>query len=111
MPVVDCIECASRPQRSARPPYSPHSEVFFNWMGYVKVMSQPQALSCAAKLARVVLDNCGPLSPAEVADEARLSADEAQDALAELDDEGLATRVCGLCESREEVYALTDAEP
>jgi len=70
-------------------------------------MSQPQGLSCAAKLARVVLDNCGPLSPAEVADEGRLSEPQARDALAELADAGLAETVCGLCESREEVYELT----
>jgi hypothetical protein len=71
-------------------------------------MSQPQGLSCAAKLARVVLDNCGPLSPAEVADEGRLSESQARDALTELDDANLAECVCGLCDSREEVYALTD---
>lgn len=66
-------------------------------------------LSCAAKLARVVLDNCGPLSPAEVAEEARLSEAEASDALAELRDAGLVDCVCGLCESKEEVYELADA--
>lgn len=71
-------------------------------------MSEPASLTCAAKLARVVLDNCGPLSPTEVAEEARLSESEARDALAELQDAGLADCVCGLCESKEEVYALTD---
>ncbi|MFB6072733.1 MAG: hypothetical protein ABEJ88_07180 [Halobacterium sp.] len=71
-------------------------------------MSHSQPLSCAAKLARVVLDNCGPLSPAEVAEEARLSEDDARDALAELVDAGVAETVCGLCESKQEVYALTD---
>ncbi|MDH5019708.1 hypothetical protein [Halobacterium rubrum] len=71
-------------------------------------MSQPQGLSCAAKLARVVLDNRGPLSPAEVADEGRLSEPQARDALAELADVGLAEGVCGLCESKQEVYELTD---
>lgn len=72
-------------------------------------MSESGSLSCAAKLARVVLDNCGPLSPAEVADEARLSEDEASEALAELDDAGLVDCVCGLCESKEQVYELADA--
>lgn len=66
-------------------------------------------LSCAAKLAHVVLDNCGPLSPAEVAEEARLSEGDASDALAELQDAGEIDCVCGLCESKEEVYALADA--
>jgi hypothetical protein len=72
-------------------------------------MSESEALSCAAKLARVVLDNCGPLSPAEVAEEARLSEADAEDALAELADAGLAECVCGLCESKERVFALTDS--
>lgn len=72
-------------------------------------MSESGSLSCAAKLARVVLDNCGPLSPPEVADEARLSTPDAEDALAELADAGLAECVCGLCESREQVYALTES--
>lgn len=72
-------------------------------------MSEPESLSCAAKLARVVLDNCGPLSPTEVAEEARLSEAEADDAISELVDAGLVDCVCGICESREEVYAL--AEP
>lgn len=72
-------------------------------------MSESEALSCAAKLARVVLDNCGPLSPAEVAAEARLSEADAEDALAELADAGLAECVCGLCESKERVFALTDS--
>jgi hypothetical protein len=72
-------------------------------------MSESESLSCAAKLARVVLDNCGPLSPAEVADEARLSEDEASDALAELEDAGLVDCVCGLCESKQQVYELADA--
>lgn len=72
-------------------------------------MSESDALSCAAKLARVVLDNCGPLSPTEVAEEARLSEADAEDALAELADAGLAECVCGLCESKEQVFALTDS--
>ena len=73
-------------------------------------MSESQSLSCAAKLARVVLDNCGPLSPEEVAEEARLSGSEADDALAELADADLAECVCGLCESKQRVYALTDEQ-
>lgn len=71
-------------------------------------MSESGTLSCAAKLARVVLDNCGPLSPAEVAEEARLSEAAASEALAELADAGLAECVCGLCESKQQVYALAD---
>ena len=73
-------------------------------------MSESQALSCAAKLARVVLDNCGPLSPEEVAEEAHLSESEASDALAELADADAAECVCGLCESKQQVYALTTDE-
>lgn len=73
-------------------------------------MSEPQALSGAAKLARVVLDNCGPLSPEEVAEEAHLSESEASDALAELTDAGFAECVCGLCESKQQVYALSDEQ-
>jgi len=71
-------------------------------------MSQSHDLSCEAKLARLVLDNRGPLSPAEVADEGRLSRDEATSALRELKELGLVECVCGLCESKEEVYALTE---
>jgi len=71
-------------------------------------MNECGSLSCAAKLARVVLDNCGPLSPAEVAEEARISEDEASDALAELDDAGVVDCVCGLCESKQQVYELAD---
>lgn len=74
-------------------------------------MSESDVLSCAAKLARVVLDNCGPLSPAEVAEEARLSEADAEDALAELADAGIAECVCGLCETKQQVYALTEAAP
>ena len=65
-------------------------------------------LPCPAKLALVVLDNCGPLSPSEVADEARLSADEADDALTTLVEADLAEPVCGVRDAREQVYALTD---
>lgn len=65
-------------------------------------------LPCPAKLALVVLDNCGPLSPSEIATEARVSADEAEDALSALAEAGLAEPVCGVCDAREQVYALTD---
>lgn len=65
-------------------------------------------LTCAAKLARVVLANCGPLSPSEVADEAYVSADEARAGLGELQRRGVAEPVCGVCEAKEEVYALVD---
>lgn len=71
-------------------------------------MSQAHELSCEAKLARLVLDNRGPLSPAEVAEEARLSSEEATTAIRELRDLGLVECVCGLCDSKEEVYALVD---
>lgn len=65
-------------------------------------------LSCAAKLARVVLANCGPLAPSEVADEAYVSHARAHTGLVELESQGLAEPVCGVCTAREEVYALTD---
>jgi hypothetical protein len=65
-------------------------------------------LSCAAKLARVVLANCGPLSPSEVADEAYVTPGEAREGLAELERLGVAEPVCGVCEAREEVYALVE---
>jgi len=68
-----------------------------------------ETLSCGAKLALVVLANCGPLSPSEIADEAYVTAEQALDGLVELDRLGLAEPVCGVCEEREEVYALTDA--
>lgn len=71
-------------------------------------MSQSHELSCEAKLARVVLDNRGPLSPVEVAEEARLSAEDATTALQELADLGFAESVCGLCESKETVYELVE---
>lgn len=68
-------------------------------------------LSCAAKLARVVLANCGPLSPSEVAAEAYVSPTRARAGLGELEAAGYAEAVCGVCSAREEVYALTeDAE-
>ncbi|GGN14995.1 hypothetical protein [Halarchaeum nitratireducens] len=71
-------------------------------------MSGTVQLSCHAKLARVVLDNRGPLSPAEVASEARIDEDEAHDALAELAEAGYAECVCGVCETREQVYQLDE---
>ena len=66
-------------------------------------------LSADAKLARVVLDNCGPLSSPEVAEEAYLSVDRARLALSALVEAGLAEPVCGVCQEKEEVYALTEA--
>lgn len=65
-------------------------------------------LSCAAKLARIVLANCGPLSPSEVAEEAYISSDRAAVGLSELAAEGHAEAVCGVCSAREEVYALSE---
>ncbi|MFB6137508.1 MAG: hypothetical protein ABEJ42_04100 [Halobacteriaceae archaeon] len=65
-------------------------------------------LSCRAKLARVVLENRGPLSARELAEEARIGPDDAAGALAELSAADLAAPVCGVCDSREEVYALAD---
>ena len=74
-------------------------------------MSDPHDLSCTAKLARVVLANCGPLSPSEVADEACIDADAAADAIAELQDAGHVTSVCGVCSTKETVYELREATP
>ena len=71
-------------------------------------MEPARDLSCAAKLAHVVLENQGPLSPAEVANEARLSETDAETAIRELVDEDLVECVCGVCETREEVYALRE---
>lgn len=70
-------------------------------------MRQRRELSCAAKLVHVVLENQGPLSPAEVADEAHLCETEAERAICELRDAELVECVCGVCATREEVYALT----
>ena len=67
-------------------------------------------LSCAAKIARVVLENCGPLAPSEVADEAHVTTERARSGLGELADAGLAEPVCGVCAEREEVYALTEVD-
>ena len=66
-------------------------------------------LSADAKLVRVVLDNCGPLAAPEVAEEAYLTVGRARTALSELVEAAVAEPVCGMCEEREEVYALTGA--
>lgn len=66
-------------------------------------------LSCRAKLVRVVLENRGPLSAAEVAAESHLSTAEAHDALQEMTGEGMARCVCGVRDTREEIYELTEA--
>jgi len=66
-------------------------------------------LSPDAKLVRVVLDNCGPLAAPEAAEEAYLSVERARTALSELVETDLAEPVCGMCEAREDVYALTEA--
>ena len=74
-------------------------------------MSEPRReLSADAKLVRVVLENCGPLAPPEAAGEAYLSDERARAAMAELAERGLVEAVCGMCDEREEVYALVDAE-
>lgn len=67
-------------------------------------------LSCEAKLARVILDNRGPLAPAELAAEGNLSRESARAAIEELQSAGMAQAVCGLRETKEEVVALTEAE-
>ncbi|MFW6384546.1 MAG: hypothetical protein ACOCY7_00230 [Halodesulfurarchaeum sp.] len=66
-------------------------------------------LSCEAKLARVILENRGPLSPAELAAEGNLSRESARVAMDELQSLGMAQAVCGLTDTREEVVALTEA--
>jgi len=71
-------------------------------------MCDTGVLSCTGKLARVVLDNRGPLSPSEIADEAHISGPEARKAVRELQSVGFVEPVCGLCESQEEVYTLTE---
>jgi predicted ArsR family transcriptional regulator len=74
-------------------------------------MDQPDGneLSCAAKLVHVVLANCGPLCPSEIAEEAYISAEEARTGLEELEQRDVVEPVCGVCEAKEEVYALTDS--
>ncbi len=66
--------------------------------------------SCEAKIARVVLGNCGPLSPSEVAEEAFISTERAQTGLSELEERDVAKPVCGMCSKKEVVYALTNQE-
>lgn len=67
-----------------------------------------QNLSSRAKLVRVVLDNCGPLSPREVASEAYIDREAASEALSELTENDLATPVCGVCDAKEVVYELVE---
>lgn len=67
-------------------------------------------LSADAKLLRVVLDNCGPLAAPEAAQEAYLAVGRAREALAELVEADLAEPVCGVCEAKEDVYALIDGD-
>lgn len=71
-------------------------------------MCHTGVLSCTGKLARVVLSNRGPLSPSEIAEEAHLTREEAEEALGELEAGGFAQPVCGLCASQEQVYELTE---
>ncbi|MFB6120962.1 MAG: hypothetical protein ABEJ68_07610 [Halobacteriaceae archaeon] len=72
-------------------------------------MSESSDLSCTAKLVRVVLANCGPLSPSEVAEEACIDRGAASQALAELEDRGRVASVCGVCSTKETVYELQEA--
>lgn len=69
-----------------------------------------EGLSCTAKLARVVLVNRGPLSPREVASEACISVEEAREAITELTTVDRAEPVCGVRDTREQVYALTERD-
>jgi DNA-binding transcriptional regulator GbsR (MarR family) len=69
-------------------------------------------LSCAAKIARVVLENCGPLSPSEIAEEAYISRERAESGVEDLREVGFVKPVCGMCDDREMVFALSgSAEP
>lgn len=77
----------------------------------MRSMPDDRALSCTAKLVHVVLAERGPLSPTEVSSEARLSESEVETGIAELVDAGLAEAVCGVAETGEEVFALTEAAP
>lgn len=72
--------------------------------------AQRRGLSADAKLVRVVLENCGPLAAPEVAAEAYLPVERTRAAVAELAERGLVEPVCGMCDEREEVYALTEGE-
>jgi predicted ArsR family transcriptional regulator len=74
-------------------------------------MTADSELSCTAKLVRVVLAERGPLAPKEVAAEARLSEAEVEEGLAELVRAGVAEAVCGVAETGEEVFALTEITP
>jgi len=64
-------------------------------------------LTCAAKIVRVVLENRGPLTPSEIADEAYMSAERARTGIEELESAGVVEPVCGMCAAKEEVFALT----
>jgi DNA-binding MarR family transcriptional regulator len=66
-------------------------------------------LSCAAKIARVVLEHCGPLSPSEIAEEAYVSRERAETGIEDLRAEGLVEPVCGMCDEKEMVFALTES--
>jgi hypothetical protein len=66
-------------------------------------------LSCAAKIARIVLENCGPLSPSEIAGEAYISRERAEAGVEDLRESGLVEPVCGVCDDREMVFALTES--
>lgn len=70
--------------------------------------AQVSELSCTAKIVRVVLENRGPLSPTEVAEEAYISDTLAASGIEELESVGFAEPVCGICEEQEEVFALTE---
>ena len=71
--------------------------------------SRLRDLSCAAKIARVVLENRGPLSPSEIAQEAYISRTRAETGVEDLRSAGFVEPVCGVCDSREEVFALTES--
>jgi hypothetical protein len=66
-------------------------------------------LSCAAKIARVVLENRGPLSPSEIAQEAYISEERAETGVDDLRSAGFVEPVCGVCNQKEEVFALTES--
>ncbi|MFB6113171.1 MAG: MarR family transcriptional regulator [Halodesulfurarchaeum sp.] len=55
-----------------------------------------------------MLEHRGPLSPTELAEEGHMSREKATEAVEELEEEGFVQSVCGLRESREEVFALTE---
>lgn len=74
-------------------------------------MASDSDLSCTAKLVHVVLAERGPLCPTEVASEARLSEAEVDSGIAELVEAGHVEAVCGVAETGEEVFALTETAP